>query len=130
MIFKGKKNSIILTASLSALLLLLPGAVSAQESSDAEYNRGELESFIMANSGIYQLRQQVDALMPQTETDEQKQQVMQAFDQQASQVVTQSGLTIEEYQTMSENIQADPALQDRTNSVAQEMVAAQQAGQQ
>ncbi len=116
-------NGVILAGLLNVLCLT---PVMAQDQINAEegkvvYSNEELKSFIIANAGLYQLQQQAAAQMQSMESDQQRQEVMQAANQQMLQVLQQVGLTADEYNTMGKSIQSDVQLQEKINTIASEL---------
>jgi hypothetical protein len=87
----------------------------------ADYTNDELKSFITANVGIYQVQQQIASQMPNMETEEQKQELVVAANQQMEKVLQSNGLTPDEYNAMGQTIQADTQLQEKVNSIAVEL---------
>ena len=107
-----------------SVLCLMPAVAKDQQSamdSNAGYSNDELKSFIIANVGIYQVQQQVASQMPNMESDQQKQELVQAANQQMDQVLQNAGLTADEYNAMGQIIQSDVQLQEQVNSVASEL---------
>jgi uncharacterized protein DUF4168 len=122
----------ILVGFLSAICLM-PAMAQDQAStmdSKADYSNNELESFIIANVGIYQLQQQVSAQMPNMESDQQKEELMQAANQQMEQVLNEVGLTPDEYNAMGQAIQSDAQLQEKVRSIATDLSQQNQPEQQ
>jgi uncharacterized protein DUF4168 len=122
----------ILVGFLSAICLM-PAMAQDQAStmdSKADYSNNELESFIIANVGIYQLQQQVSAQMPNMESDQQKEELMQAANQQMEQVLNEVGLTPDEYNAMGQAIQSDAQLQEKVRSIATDLSQQSQPEQQ
>jgi Domain of unknown function (DUF4168) len=122
----------ILVGFLSAICLM-PAMAQDQAStmdSKADYSKNELESFIIANVGIYQLQQQVSAQMPNMESDQQKEELMQAANQQMEQVLNEVGLTPDEYNAMGQAIQSDAQLQEKVRSIATDLSQQSQPEQQ
>jgi Domain of unknown function (DUF4168) len=116
-------NSIV-TACLLGILFLAPAmALDQVDSRDAEtkYSNEELKSFIIANAGLYQLQQQAFSQMRNTESDQQKQEIMETANQQMLQVLQRSGLTADEYNAMGQTIQADAQLQDKVQTIASDL---------
>jgi hypothetical protein len=93
------------------------------DSKDAKtaYSNEELKSFIIANAGLYQLQQQAFSQMQNTESDQQKQEIMETANQQMLQVLQRSGLTADEYNAMGQTIQADVQLQDKVQTIAADL---------
>ena len=113
----------ILVGFLSAICLT-PAMAQDQNSamdSKADYSNDELKSFIIANVGIYQLQQQITAQMPNMESEQQKEELMQAANQQMEQVLNEVGLTADEYNAMGQAIQSDAQLQEKVRSVATDL---------
>lgn len=122
----------ILVGFLSAICLM-PAMAQDQAStmdSKADYSNNELESFIIANVGIYQLQQQVSAQMPNMESDQQKEELMQAANQQMEQVLNEVGLTADKYNAMGQAIQSDAQLQEKVRSIATDLSQQNQPEQQ
>ncbi len=113
----------IVVSFLSALCLMPVVAQDKLSALDdkASYSNDQLESFVIANVGIYQLQQQAITQMSDMETDQQKQQLMQATNQQAEQILQGAGLTVDEYNTMSQTIESDVQLLEKVNSIASEL---------
>lgn len=113
----------ILVGFLS-VICLMPAMAQDQAStleSKADYSNNELESFIIANVGIYQLQQQITAQMPNMESEQQKEELMQAANQQMEQVLNDVGLTADEYNSMGQAIQSDVQLQEKVRSIATDL---------
>lgn len=113
----------ILVGFLS-VICLMPAMAEDQAStleSKADYSNNELESFIIANVGIYQLQQQITAQMPSMESEQQKEELMQAANQQMEQVLNDVGLTADEYNSMGQAIQSDVQLQEKVRSIATDL---------
>jgi Domain of unknown function (DUF4168) len=113
----------ILVGFLSAICLM-PAMAQDQASSldsKADYSNNELESFIIANVGIYQLQQQITAQMPNMESEQQKEELMQAANQQMEKVLNEVGLTADEYNAMGQAIQSDVQLQEKVRSIATDL---------
>lgn len=113
----------ILVGFLSAIFLT-PVMAQDQDSamdSKADYSNDELKSFIIANVGIYQLQQQITAQMPNMESEQQKEELMQSANQQMDQVLSEVGLTADEYNAMGQAIQSDVQLQEKVKSVASDL---------
>ena len=122
----------ILVGFLSAIFLT-PVMAQDQDSamdSKADYSNDELKSFIIANVGIYQLQQQITAQMPNMESEQQKEELMQAANQQMDQVLNEVGLTADEYNAMGQAIQSDVQLQEKVRSVASDLSQQEQQKQQ
>ena len=122
----------ILVGFLSAICLM-PAMAQDQASSldsKADYSNNELESFIIANVGIYQLQQQITAQMPNMESEQQKEELMQAANQQMEQVLNEVGLTADEYNAMGQAIQSDVQLQEKVRSIATDLSEQEQEQQQ
>ncbi|MDC8445186.1 MAG: DUF4168 domain-containing protein [Nitrosomonas sp.] len=116
-------NSIV-TICLLSILCLMPATAQDQiDSKDAAttYSNEELKSFIIANAGLYQLQQQALSQMQNTESDQQKQEIMQTANQQMLQVLQQTGLTADEYTAMGQTIQGDERLQEKVESIASDL---------
>ncbi|SEQ78181.1 protein of unknown function [Nitrosomonas sp. Nm51] len=116
-------NSIV-TACLLSILCSIPAMAQNQGNSEAAeitYTNEELKSFLIANAGLYQLQQQAVSQMQNTETDQQKQEVMQSINQQMLQVLQQAGLTADEYNSMGQTIQSDVQLQEKVHTIASEL---------
>jgi len=113
----------ILVGFLSAIFLT-PVMAQDQDSamdSKANYSNDELKSFIIANVGIYQLQQHITAQMPNMESEQQKEELMQTANQQMDQVLSEVGLTADEYNAMGQAIQSDVQLQEKVRSVASDL---------
>jgi len=122
----------ILVGFLSAIFLT-PVMAQDQDSamdSKADYSNDELKSFIIANVGIYQLQQQITAQMPNMESEQEKEELMQAANQQMDQVLSEVGLTADEYNAMGQAIQSDAQLQEKVKSVASDLSQQEQQEQQ
>ncbi|MBA2483796.1 MAG: DUF4168 domain-containing protein [Nitrosomonas sp.] len=89
--------------------------------SKTNYSNEQLKSFIMANVGIYQVQQQISSQMPSMETEEQKQTLVQAANQQMEKVLQENGMTADEYNAMGQTIQSDVQLQEKINTMASEL---------
>jgi Domain of unknown function (DUF4168) len=122
----------ILVGFLSAICLTPAMAQDLASTTDSkvDYSNNELESFIIANVGIYQLQQQVSAQMPNMESDQQKEELMQAANQQMEQVLNEVGLTPDEYNAMGQAIQSDAQLQEKVRSIATDLSQQNQPEQQ
>jgi Domain of unknown function (DUF4168) len=122
----------ILVGFLSAICLTPAMAQDQASTTDSkvDYSNNELESFIIANVGIYQLQQQVSAQMPNMESDQQKEELMQAANQQMEQVLNEVGLTPDEYNAMGQAIQSDAQLQEKVRSIATDLSQQNQPEQQ
>lgn len=116
-------KSFIVIGFLSALCVMPAVAQDQQSAVDGktDYSNDELKSFITANVGIYQVQQQVATQMPSMETEEQKQELVLAANQQMEQVLQKTGLTADEYNAMGQTIQSDVQLQEKVNSIATEL---------
>lgn len=116
-------NSIVTTCLLGILCLAPAMAQDQVDSKDAKttYSNEELKSFIIANAGLYQLQQQAFSQMQNTESDQQKQEIMETANQQMLQVLQRSGLTADEYNAMGQTIQADVQLQDKVQTIAADL---------
>lgn len=116
-------KSIIIIGLLSAFCVMPAMAQDQQSTVDgkADYTNDELKSFITANVGIYQVQQQIASQMPNMETEEQKQELVVAANQQMEKVLQSNGLTPDEYNAMGQTIQADTQLQEKVNSIAVEL---------
>lgn len=116
-------GSIVTTCLLSILCLTPVIAQDQIDSKDAKttYSNEELKSFIIANAGLYQLQQQALSQMQNTETDQQKQEIMQTANQQMLQVLQQTGFTPDEYNAMGQTIQADEHLQNKVQAIATDL---------
>lgn len=120
----NKWMSSIVTTCLLSILCLTPVIAQDQiDSKDAKttYSNEELKSFIIANAGLYQLQQQALSQMQNTETDQQKQEIMQTANQQMLQVLQQTGFTPDEYNAMGQTIQADENLQNKVQAIATDL---------
>ena len=120
----NKWMSSIVTTCLLSILCLTPVIAQDQiDSKDAKttYSNEELKSFIIANAGLYQLQQQALSQMQNTETDQQKQEIMQTANQQMLQVLQQTGFTPDEYNAMGQTIQADEHLQNKVQAIATDL---------
>lgn len=114
----------IVAAFLLSALCLMPAM--AQDQANAEevkmnYSDEELRSFIFANTGLYQVQQQALAHMKSTESDQQKQEIMNSANQQMLQVLQQVGLTPDSYNAMGQTIQSDVQLQEKVRAIATEL---------
>lgn len=120
----NKWMSSIVTTCLLSILCQTPVIAQDQiDSKDAKttYSNEELKSFIIANAGLYQLQQQALSQMQNTETDQQKQEIMQTANQQMLQVLQQTGFTPDEYNAMGQTIQADENLQNKVQAIATDL---------
>ena len=116
---------VFVVVGLLSVLCFTPAVAQDQQSAldgKASYNNDQLESFVMANVGIYQLQQQVITQMSDMESDQEKQQLMQATNQQAEQILQSAGLTVDEYNTMGQTVESDVQLQEKVNSIASELL--------
>jgi len=116
---------VFVVVGLLSVLCFTPAVAQDQQSAldgKASYNNDQLESFVMANVGIYQLQQQVITQMSDMESDQEKQQLMQATNQQAEQILESAGLTVDEYNTMGQTVESDVQLQEKVNSIASELL--------
>lgn len=114
----------IIVIGLLSVFCALPAVAQDQQSAvdgQADYTNDELKSFITANVGIYQVQQQIASQMPNMETEEQKQELVVAANQQMEKVLQNNGLTPDEYNAMGQTIQADTELQEKVNSIAVEL---------
>ena len=114
----------IIAACLLSTLSLMPAMAQDQASAEAAkmtYSDEELKSFILANAGIYQVQQQAMAHMQGTESDQQKQEIMDAANQQMLQVLEQVGFTPDSYNAMGQTIQSDVDLQKKVRAIATEL---------
>jgi Domain of unknown function (DUF4168) len=116
-------KSIIIIGLLSVFCVMPAMAEDQQSAVDdkADYTNDELKSFITANVGIYQVQQQIASQMPNMESEEQKQELVVAANQQMEQVLQSNGLTADEYNAMGQTIQGDTQLQEKVNSIAVEL---------
>ncbi|GJL71735.1 MAG: hypothetical protein NMNS01_09340 [Nitrosomonas sp.] len=116
-------KSIIIIGLLSVFCVMPAMAQDQQSAVDdkADYTNDELKSFITANVGIYQVQQQIASQMPNMESEEQKQELVVAANQQMEQVLQSNGLTADEYNAMGQTIQGDTQLQEKVNSIAVEL---------
>jgi hypothetical protein len=116
-------KSIIIIGLLSVFCVMPAMAEDQQSAVDdkADYTNDELKSFITANVGIYQVQQQIASQMPSMESEEQKQELVVAANQQMEQVLQSNGLTADEYNAMGQTIQGDTQLQEKVNSIAVEL---------
>lgn len=116
---------VFVVVGLLSVLCFMPAVAQDQQSAldgKAGYNNDQLESFVMANVSIYQLQQQVMTKMSDMESDQEKQQLMQATNQQAEQILQSAGLTVDEYNTMGQTVESDVQLQEKVNSIASELL--------
>jgi len=116
---------VFVVVGLLSVLCFTPAVAQDQQSAldgKASYNNDQLESFVIANVGIYQLQQQVMTKMSDMESDQEKQQLMQATNQQAEQILESAGLTVDEYNTMGQTVESDVQLQEKVNSIASELL--------
>lgn len=114
----------IIAACLLSMLCLMPAMAQDQantETVNMTYSDEEIRSFIFANAGIYQVQQQAMAHMKAMESDQQKQEVMDAANQQMLQVLQQVGFTPDSYNAMGQTIQADVDLQQKVRAIATEL---------
>ena len=115
----------IAVACLLSTLSLMPAMAQDQASAEATakmtFSDEELKSFIFANAGLYQVQQQAMAHMKDTESDQQKQEIMDAANQQMLLVLQQVGLTPDSYNAMGQSIQSDVQLQEKVRAIATEL---------
>lgn len=116
-------NKLIIIGFFSVACGMPAMAQEQQNTMDSKtnYSNEELKSFIMANVGIYQVQQQISTKMPSMETEEQKQELVQAANQQMEKVLQNHGMTADEYNEMGKTIQSDVQLQEKINTMASEL---------
>jgi len=117
----NKWTTSLVAACLFGMFCLMPAMAQNQanaEATEATYSDEDLKSFILANAGLYQIQQQVMAQMKDTQTDEQRQEIMQAGNQQMLNVLQQVGLTAESYNAMGQSIQSSEQLQQKVRAMA------------
>lgn len=116
-------NSLIV-ACLLVIFCLVPVMAQAQnnstETKDA-YSNEELKTFLIANRDLYLLQQQANAMLQSTETDQQKQEIMETTNQQMLLALQQAGLTADEYNSMENTIMSDTQLQERVQTIVSEL---------
>ena len=120
----------IVAACFLSALVLMPAMAQDQTNTEATkktYSDEELKSFIFANAGLYQVQQQAMAHMKNMESDQQKQEVMDAANQQMLQVLQQVGFTPDSYNAMGQTIQADADLQEKVREIATELAQQEEA---
>lgn len=117
------KNLILIIGFLSVVCGMPAMAQEQQNTTDSKtnYSNEQLKSFIMANVGIYQVQQQISSQMPSMETEEQKQELVKAANQQMEKVLQDNGMTADEYNAMGQTIQSDVQLQEKINTMASEL---------
>ncbi|MDR4517640.1 MAG: DUF4168 domain-containing protein [Nitrosomonas sp.] len=114
----------IFAACFLGILCLMPAVAQDQPSAEAAkltYGDEELRSFIFANAGLYQVQQQAMTHMKAAESDQQKQEIMDAANQQMLQVLEQVGFTPDSYNAMGQTIQSDVQLQEKVRAIATEL---------
>jgi hypothetical protein len=115
MIFR--KNKLVLVTLLTCLLALNFNLVEAKKAFSDE----ELTKFIYTNSSIYQLQLAAKQQLSNVKTKEKQQQIANGFQAQSIQVVEKSGLTVDEYNKIATNLEADKKLQKRVTSIVEDL---------
>ncbi|MCB1985228.1 MAG: DUF4168 domain-containing protein [Burkholderiales bacterium] len=112
-------NSIVAVCLFSILCMMpvMAQDLGTNQDTNISYSDEALRSFIIANASINQLQQHADAQMQNMASDQQKQEMMEATNQQILQVLQQAGLTVDEYNVMGQTIQSDAHLQLKLQAI-------------
>lgn len=119
------KKTLTASALLSALLLATAPAIAQTDAAmppaaaqpAASIDDAQLEKFATALNKISQLQEEAMAKLGQVENQEQAQAIQQEANESMVDAVTESGLSVEDYNQIANQLQTDPALQQRLEAL-------------
>ncbi|WP_176442014.1 DUF4168 domain-containing protein [Zobellella denitrificans] len=119
------KKTLTASALLSALLLATAPAIAQTDAAmppaaaqpAASIDDAQLEKFATALNKISQLQEEAMAKLGQVENQEQAQVIQQEANESMVDAVTESGLSVEDYNQIANQLQTDPALQQRLEAL-------------
>lgn len=123
--------SILAMASASALAMAAPALSQeanmsqAQSPQQFELTDRHVTAFVHAARGINDVVEELGPQMEAAETDAARQDIQEQAQTQMAEIVTDSGLTVMEYNSIANAAQTDEDIAGRIRATAQEMDAAQ-----
>ena len=102
------RHSLILGVA-AAMLLLGPQAI-AQQPMTSDFSQQQLEAFVDAATEVQRVQTELDVKAQEAQNPEQVAQLQQEAQEQATQAVEGSGLSVDEYAAIAQAANQDPNL--------------------
>jgi Domain of unknown function (DUF4168) len=109
------RNSLILGTAAALLLFAAPPAMTQEQPQtptmqSAEFSEQQIDAFVDAATEVQRVQTELDARAQEAQNPEEVAQLQQQAQQEASQAVQDSGLSIDEYAAIAEAANQDPDL--------------------
>src|SRR5690625_5881797 len=105
---------------LAAFTLLLAAGTSAQEADSAEagsISAGDIDRFDEAYLAVQMINQEYSTMLQQVEDPERATELQQEAQTKMQQAVTESGLSISEYQSITQQANQDDAVRENIQKI-------------
>lgn len=119
-----------LLSLLAAFTLLFAASTSAQEADSAEagsISAGDINRFAEAYLAVQMINQEYSTMLQQVEDPEQATELQQEAQTKMQQAVTESGLSISDYQSIAQQANQDDAVRENIQNAVSAMVEAHHA---
>jgi hypothetical protein len=105
------RHSLILGTAAAMLLIAAPQTMAQEQPmAAADFSQQQLEAFVDAATEVQRVQSELDAKAQDAQNPEEVTELQQEAQQEASQAVEESGLSIEEYAAIAQAANQDPDL--------------------